>query len=61
MSVHHYKTLAKWVKELGLVIVASLVVQKIFAGAPLGDPVVIFGGAVALVAYIWAIYLLHKS
>ena len=61
MSAHHYKTLAKWVKEIGLVSLATLVIQKIFLGTPLGDPVVVTGAMVSLLIYLSATYLLLKS
>jgi hypothetical protein len=40
---------AEWFERLGLVVITSLVIQKIVAGASLGDPVVIIGSMCALV------------
>src|SRR5882724_3609694 len=47
----HYRMAAEWFERLGLVVITSLVIQKIVAGASLGDPVVIIGSMCALVIY----------
>ena len=36
MQQYHYKTISQWLERLGLVVAASLVIQKIVAGASLG-------------------------
>ena len=61
MSANHYEHAAKWLKEVALLFLASLVVQKIFVGAPLSDPVVAVGAIVSLVLYYLAFRLLLKS
>lgn len=61
MSSRHYETIARWLKEVGLLVLASLVVQKIFLGAPLSDPVVGIGLAVSLMFYGSAFGFLLKS
>ena len=52
---------AEWFERLGLVVITSLVIQKIVAGASLGDPVVIIGSMCALVIYATAVVLLLRS
>lgn len=58
---HHFRTVAGWIKEVALVALASLVVQKLFAGVSLADPVVILGAVSAIILYGFAIHLLLKS
>ena len=58
---HHFRTVAGWIKEVALVALASLVVQKLFAGASFIDPAVILGAVVSLVLYGFAIHLLLQS
>ncbi len=57
----HYRMAAEWFERLGLVVITSLVIQKIVAGASLGDPVVIIGSMYALVIYATAVVLLLRS
>jgi hypothetical protein len=57
----HYKTVSEWLERLGLVVVASLVMQKIVIGASLSDLVVIIGSIGALVIYAAAVVLLLRS
>jgi hypothetical protein len=57
----HYKTASEWLERLGLVVIASVVIQKIVSGASLSDPVVIIGSMCALVIYAGAIILLLRS
>ena len=57
----HYKTVSEWLERLGLVVVASLVIQKIVSGASFGDPVVIIGSMYAIVIYAAAILLLLRT
>ncbi len=61
MDTGYYKTYAQWLRELGLLSVGSLVVQKIVLGAPLSDPVIIVGMVVSLVFYGLATTFLRKS
>ena len=60
MEERHYKTVSQWLERLGLV-VASLVIQKIVAGASFGDPVVIFGVSLTIIIYVAAFDLLLRS
>lgn len=57
----HYKTVAKWLKEVALLFLASLVVQKIVTGARLTDPVVVVGVVSSFFLYALAVHLLFKS
>ena len=57
----HYKTAAEWLERLGLVVIASLVIQKIVSGASLTDPVVIIGSIYTLIIYAGAVILLLRS
>lgn len=61
MDLGHYKTYAQWLRELGLLTVGSLVIQKIVLGAPLGDPVVVAGIIISVVCYVSAVSFLKKS
>jgi hypothetical protein len=54
----HYKIAAEWLEHLGIALIASLVFQKIVAGASLRDPVVILGSIYALIIYGAAVILL---
>ena len=53
-----YKMAADWLEHLGIALIASLVFQKIVAGASLRDPVVILGSIYALIIYAAAVILL---
>jgi hypothetical protein len=58
----HYKAVSQWLERLGLVVVASLVIQKIVvSGATLDDPVVAFGIVLTFVIYAAALDLLRRS
>jgi hypothetical protein len=61
MEERHYKTVSQWLERLGLVVAASLVIQKIVAGASFGDPVLIFGVVLTVVIYATAFDLLLRS
>jgi hypothetical protein len=61
MAERHYKVVSEWLERLGLIAVASLVVQKIVSGAGLSDPVVILGVVVSFVLYAFAYHLLLQS
>ena len=61
MQERHYKTVSQWFERLGLVVAASLVIQKIVAGAKLDDPVVIFGVSLTLLIYVAAFDMLRRS
>jgi hypothetical protein len=61
MTSRHYKVVSEWLERLGLIAVASLVVQKIVSGAGLSDPVVILGVVVSFTLYTFAYHLLLKS
>jgi hypothetical protein len=60
LSQRHYETLAKWCKEVALLILASLVVQKIFLG-DVADPVLYLSAVVSLILYYTAFRILIKS
>jgi hypothetical protein len=49
---------AEWLEHLGIALIASLVFQKIVAGASLRDPVVILGSIYAFIIYAAAVILL---
>lgn len=61
MSSQQYATAAQWLRELGLLTVASLVVQKVVGGASFTDPVVIAGAIAGGILYLLATRLLLKS
>ena len=61
IAERHYKIASEWLERLGLVVIASLVIQKIVAGASLGDPGVLIGSMCALVIYAGAVILLLQS
>jgi len=61
MQQYHYKTVSQWLERLGLVVAASLVIQKIVAGSSRGDPVLIFGISLTIVIYTAAFDLLLRS
>jgi hypothetical protein len=58
---HHCGTVARWVKEVALLSLASLVVQKLLSGGSLIDPVVLLGVVTSAALYTYAIHLLLKS
>ena len=58
---HHYGTVARWVKEVALLSLASLVVQRLLAGGSFADPVVLLGVVTTAILYATAIHLLLKS
>jgi len=60
IAERHYRMAAEWFERLGLVVITSLVIQKIVAGASLGDPVVIIGSMCALIIYATAVILLLR-
>ena len=61
MQERHYKTVSQWLERLGLIVAASLVIQKIVAGASFGDPVIIFGVSLTIIIYVAAFDLLLRS
>lgn len=61
MQPSHYRTVAQWLKEVGLLIFAALVVQNFVKGAEIFDPVVLTGVIVSIVLYVFALYCLLKS
>jgi len=61
MAERHYKMVSQWLERLGLIVVGSLVVQKIVSGAGLSDPVVILGVVVSFTLYAFAYHMLLKS
>ena len=61
MTGRHYKVVSQWLERLGLIVVGSLVVQKIVSGAGFSDPVVILGVVVSFALYAFAYNLLLKS
>jgi hypothetical protein len=61
MQERHYKIVSQWLERLGLIVAASLVVQKIVAGASFSDPVVICGVSLTIIIYVAAFDLLLRS
>jgi len=55
-----YKMAADWLEHLALAVTASVVFQKVVAGASLRDPVVLVGSMCALVVYAAAVNLLVR-
>ena len=53
--------MARWVKEVALLSLASLAVQRLLAGGSLADPVVLLGVVTIAILYATAIHLLLKS
>ena len=60
LTARHYELLAKWLKEVALLLLASLVVQKIFVGQ-VTDPVLYISGVISLMLYYASIRLLINS
>ena len=61
MEERHYKAVSQWLERAALLVAASLVVQKIVAGAKISDPIVIAGSVSALVIYAIAYIMLLRS
>ncbi len=61
MEERHYKAVSQWLERVALLVAASLVVQKIVAGAKISDPIVIAGLVSALVIYAIAYIMLLRS
>lgn len=61
MSEKHYGIVASWMEKVALLLFASLVVQKIFLGAGLRDPILMVGIIVSFALYLFAFMLLLKS
>jgi hypothetical protein len=53
-----YKMVADWLEHLALAVTASVVFQKVVAGASLGDPLILIGSISALVVYVTAVIML---
>jgi hypothetical protein len=58
---HHYGTAARWVKEVALLTLASLVVQRFLSQGVFDDPVLLLGVGTTAILYAAAINLLLKS
>ena len=58
---HHYGTAARWVKEVALLALASLVVQRFLSSGTVDDPVLMLGIGTTAILYAAAINLLLKS
>ncbi len=58
---HHYGTVARWVKEVALLALASLVVQRFLSHGSFNDPVLLLGVGTTAILYAAAINLLLKS
>jgi hypothetical protein len=58
---HHYGTAARWVKEVALLTLASLVVQRFLSSGSLDDPVILLGIGTTAILYAAAINLLLQS
>jgi hypothetical protein len=58
---HHYGTVARWVKEVALLALASLVVQRFLSSGSFDDPVLLLGIGTTATLYAAAINLLLKS
>ncbi len=66
LTNRHYKTVAKWIREISLVFLASLVIRnivewRVFLYNYKPDPVVLTGTAVSFFLYVLALHLLLKS
>jgi len=61
MQERHYKEVSQWLERAALVVAASLIIQKIVSGAPIGDPVVIAGSLSTFVIYAIAYIMLLRS
>ena len=60
LSKDHYKELAKWFERVAILVLASLVVQKIVLGR-IGDPLIYVGLGASLTFYLAAYKLLIRS
>ena len=58
---HHYATAARWLKEVALLMLASLVVQRFLSHGSFDDPVLLLGIGLAAMLYAGAINLLLRS
>jgi hypothetical protein len=58
---HHYAAAARWLKEVALLMLASLVVQRFLSRGSFDDPVMLMGIGLAAMLYAGAINLLLKS
>jgi hypothetical protein len=58
---HHYGTAARWVKEVALLTLASLVVQRFLSSGSFDDPVLLLGIGTTAILYAAAINLLLNS
>ena len=58
---HHYAAAARWLKEVALLMLASLVVQRFLSRDSFDDPVMLLGIGLATMLYAGAINLLLKS
>ena len=61
MQGRHYETVSKWVKEIGLLLFAALVVERIISGSVLSEPAVMIGLVISFFIYTFAVWLLLKS
>ena len=61
VTARHYQVVSQWLERLGLIVVGSLVVQKIVSGAGLSDPVVILGVAVSFALYTFAVRIISSN
>lgn len=60
LSKEHYKELSKWFERVAVLVLASLVVQKILLGG-LGSPTIYLGAVASLILYFVAYQLLIRS
>lgn len=60
-SAHHYETMAKWTKDIALLLFASLVVQEVMTLRSVASSCVVAGAVVSFAAYGAALSLLRKS
>ena len=61
MQGRHYETVSKWVKEIGLLLFAALVVERLVSGVVFSEPAVIGGLFISFLIYAFAVWLLLKS
>ena len=61
LAPQHYGILAKWVKEISLGILITLVIQKLLAGSFLFGADVIVALVISFIGYSFATYLLSLS
>ena len=60
-SQEHYGEMAKWTERVALLLFGSVVIQNVFEGFRLAEPVVWGGVTFTGATYFLALFFLHKS